>query len=548
MGRKSISPSVLKDILRLRDNGLSFRAIGERCQLSHSAVRRYYQQAQKRNLSWDKVKYHSDAKLTGEIKQLQQPPKVKYHEPNFDEYSKLLYLHKIRGIDDAYAYYCEEDEPGKKYSRSSFFRRFQHWRQAAGEGKNTFLSHNWAAGECCQIDYCGDTLTLTVPLNDNRFDYRPVQIFVGVLPYSKYLFCYATKDQTRGSWFEAIIAMLRFFGGVPSRVMFDNSTSMVKEASRHVPILSSDTEALAAHYRFSAEAVAPAEPTFKGAAENAVKVIQQKILYTLRDVKFTSIREINSILQRELNRINSAKMRAFNGMSREELFNIEKEHLKALPGLDYQYNKPLIRYKAGRNYCIRIRGHSYSVPYRYAGYHVLARVESDNMLRIYDADSLVLIAEHYYWGEQKNAPGFTHILDEHRAPHHYSEKQRLASAQRLVDEMPQFVRLFASKLLVKIAKSSDGKKANLLFGFNSLKRQYGAERLNAACARALEVGSDDFQWLKRLLSQHKETAPAQQITDQTVLDFMYDSGYLRDKKEFEQLAAEALKRSQNHEN
>ena len=114
--------------------------------------------------------------------------------------------------------------------------------------------------------------------------------------------------------------------------------------------------------------------------------------------------------------------------------------------------------------------------------------------------------------------------------------------------MPQFVRLFASKLLVKIAKSSDGKKANLLFGFNSLKRQYGAERLNAACARALEVGSDDFQWLKRLLSQHKETAPAQQITDQTVLDFMYDSGYLRDKKEFEQLAAEALKRSQNHEN
>ena len=103
MGRKSISPSVLKDILRLRDNGLSFRAIGERCQLSHSAVRRYYQQAQKRNLSWDKVKYHSDAKLTGEIKQLQQPRKVKYHEPNFDEYSKLLYLHKIRGIDDAYA-------------------------------------------------------------------------------------------------------------------------------------------------------------------------------------------------------------------------------------------------------------------------------------------------------------------------------------------------------------------------------------------------------------------------------------------------------------
>lgn len=38
MGRKSISPSVLKDILRLRSNGLSFREIGERCGLSHTAV------------------------------------------------------------------------------------------------------------------------------------------------------------------------------------------------------------------------------------------------------------------------------------------------------------------------------------------------------------------------------------------------------------------------------------------------------------------------------------------------------------------------------
>lgn len=547
MGRKSIPPLVLKDILRLRANGLSFREIGERCGLSHTAVRLYYQQAQAKDLKWDKAKYHSESKLVQEFKRLKTHPS-KYHEPDFDEYAKLLYLRKIRGIDDAYAYYCEDDKSGEKYSRASFFRLFQKWRQDNGENKLTFLSHNWAAGECCQIDYSGDTLTLIVTLNDDRIEYRPVQIFVGVLPYSKYLFCFATKDQTRSSWFEAIIEMLKFFGGVPARIMFDNSTTMVKEASRHVPILSSDTEALATHYRFSAEAVAPAEPTFKGAVENAVKVIQQKILNPLRDTKFTSITEINSILRRELIRLNRTKMRFFNDMSRQELFEIERQHLKSLPTLDFQYNKPLTRYKVGKNYCIRIRGHSYSVPYRYAGYHVLARVERDEMLRIYDADSLVLLAEHHYWGEQVNAPGFTHILDQHRAPNHFSERQRLESAQRLIDSMPSFVRVFANKLLARIAQSSDGKKANLLFGLNSLKKQYGAERLNAACARALEVGSDDFQILKRLLSQHQEEMPVQQINNQKVLDFMYDNGYLRDKKEFEQLAEEALKRSQNHEN
>ena len=34
--------------------------------------------------------------------------------------------------------------------------------------------------------------------------------------------------------------MLKFFEGVPSRIMFDNSTSMVVEASRHVPVVSQD--------------------------------------------------------------------------------------------------------------------------------------------------------------------------------------------------------------------------------------------------------------------------------------------------------------------
>lgn len=309
---------------------------------------------------------------------------------------------------------------------------------------------------------------MKVQIDEFQFDKKPVQIFVGVLPYSRYLFCYATKDQTRESWFEAIIEMLQFFDGVPSRIMFDNSTTMVLEASRHVPILSPDTEALAKHYRFSAEAVAPAEPTFKGYVENAVGIIQRKILKPLQSLEFFSIQEINSILRRDLVRLNHSKMRAFDNMTRQELFEIEKHSLKTLPTLQFQFNKPLVRYKVGRNYCFRIRGHSYSVPYRYVGLHVLARVERDNLLRIYDANSLELLAEHHYWGEQRDVPGFTHIKDEHRAPHHFSEKQRLNAAQHLIDDLPQFVRLFATKLLIRIKDSSDGKKANLLFGLISL--------------------------------------------------------------------------------
>lgn len=169
------------------------------------------------------------------------------------------------------------------------------------------------------------------------------------------------------------------------------------------------------------------------------------------------------------------------------------------------------------------------------------------MLRVYDADSLDLIAEHYYWGEQRNAPGFTHIKDEHRAPNHFSERQRLEAAQHLIDDMPQFVRLFARKLLQRLSQSSDGKKANLLFGFNTLKKRYGADRLNIACARALEIGTNDYQLLKKLQEQQKGKLPARELDNQEVIDFMYENGFLRDQKEFEELAQRALDRSRNHE-
>lgn len=71
--------------------------------------------------------------------------------------------------------------------------------------------------------------------------------------------------------------------------------------------------------------------------------------------------------------------------------------------------------------------------------------------------------------------------------------------------------------------------------------------MNIACARALEIGTDDNQLLKKLLEQQKEKLPARELDNQEVLDFMYENGFLRDQKEFEKLAQRALDRSRNHE-
>ncbi len=63
----------------------------------------------------------------------------------------------------------------------------------------------------------------------------------------------------------------------------------------------------------------------------------------------------------------------------------------------------------------------------------------------------------------------------------------------------------------------------------------------------LEVGSSDYQLLKEILKQQKEEKPSREIDNQEVLDFMYENGFLRDAKDFEELAQKALDRSKNHE-
>ena len=119
MGRKPISNQLLRAILRLRSQGKAFRAIAAICGVGRTTAQDYYRLAKSKGLDWNDVKHHSNAKLKTELQSAKLKPSA-YDEPDFDRYSKLLYLKRIRGIDDAYNYYCEEDGDGKKYSRASF--------------------------------------------------------------------------------------------------------------------------------------------------------------------------------------------------------------------------------------------------------------------------------------------------------------------------------------------------------------------------------------------------------------------------------------------
>lgn len=57
------------------------------------------------------------------------------------------------------------------------------------------MSFQWTLGDVAMIDYSGDPLYFVEPSGKRH----KAEIFVGVMPYSNYIFCVATLDQTRRS-------------------------------------------------------------------------------------------------------------------------------------------------------------------------------------------------------------------------------------------------------------------------------------------------------------------------------------------------------------
>ena len=174
-------------------------------------MRKYFHAAEKIGLDWNQAKYHSRQRLFNELQAKQSSPKD-YVIPQFQELARLIFLRKINTIDEAYGVYLMQEQRARHYSRATFHRKYNQWlKNNQQKWEDSYLSHNWVSGQCSQIDYSGDQLTLQVEGVNGVFETRKVDIFVGVLPYSKYLFCYASKDQTRESWLNAIIEMFKFF-------------------------------------------------------------------------------------------------------------------------------------------------------------------------------------------------------------------------------------------------------------------------------------------------------------------------------------------------
>jgi transposase len=241
-------------------------------------------------------------------------------------------------------------------------------------------------GRAMLVDWAGDTIDL---VDAGSGEVTRAVLFVAVLPYSGALFCRAYLDMKSPAWLDAHVRAFGFFGGVTQIVVPDNPTTSTHQRTRGEAerVVNARYQQLADHYQTAVVPARVRKPRDKAAVENAVNVVNKRVIGYLEGEVWTTLAELNDAIDERVGEVNHDLRRA-DGMTRWERFTTEEQPtLAALPATRFE-EVTWKEVKAGRNYHISCDYQRYSVPYPLAGRLLRVRLTSSRVT-IFDGHDLV---------------------------------------------------------------------------------------------------------------------------------------------------------------
>ncbi len=287
-----------------------------------------------------------------------------------------------------------------------------------------------------------------------------------------------------------------FYGGVAQIVVPDNP--MTSTHQRHKGdaerVVNARYQQLADHYGTAIVPARARKPRDKAAVENAVNVVNKRVIGYLEDDCFTTLAELNEAIAERVHEINRDIRRA-DGTTRWERFDVEEAHLLGLlPDTPFEQAQ-WKELKAGRNYHVTVDSQRYSVPYRLAGRLLRVRLTST---RVTVFDGHDIICEH---PRRNGRKGQYSTLPEHVPPQHrnidglWSKRWFTDRARSFGPATVQVIEQILDRHTIEAQGYLDCQ--NILNGLGKRNR----ERLEAACQELLNRhGQATYTTLKRLIA------------------------------------------------
>jgi transposase len=324
---------------------------------------------------------------------------------------------------------------------------------------------------------------------------RKLWVLVVTLSHSRHLFVWPTFEQTTAAVCEGLDAAWRFFGGVPLRIVPDNTKAIVDHADPTAPRLVSAFGEYAQLRNLFVDTARVRRPKDKPRVENQVAYVRESWFDGETFPDLADARRSAEHWCREIagTRVHGTTRR----VPREVYEQHEKPHMQPPPM--EPFDLPLwTDAKVHPDHHVQVQRALYSVPTRYIGRTV--RVRSDSRLvRIYVGTELIKTHARVAAGERETDPN-----DYPPGKADYALRSVDALVARARAQGPH-VGGFAERLLDRPLPWTVMRQGYRLL---SLCKRYGADRVDALCERALAFEVLDVHRIARMLQS------AQRIEDE----------------------------------
>jgi transposase len=482
MPKQQLSLRMIKDVLRLKWHAqLSHEQVAATLKISKGVVAKYVGLATAAGLDWDTVQDWSEQQLSTAL-QPRSAASLPIVVPDWGRIHREL---DRKGV--TLMLLWQEYVQAHPQSRTWRYTQFcEHYKAFAATLKRSMRQHR-RAGEKMFVDYAGSTVALS--------DGARAQVFVSAMAASSCVFACATPTQRLDDWIEGMVRALHFYGGAPALIIPDNATAVIASADRYEPRANDTVQDFARYYGTSVLPARPRSPKDKATAESSVQVVGRWVLARLRHHRFDTVAQVDAAIAKLLPSVNERPFQKLPGSRASVFAELDAPALMPLPPQRYE----LARFKTVKvhiDYHIEVDGHRYSVPHALVGQTLEARLTKRGV-------ELLLRGQRVAAHVRSDRRGGYTTVEAHMPAAHRAQLQW--TPQRLID-WGQQIGMACGELITRLLQTykhpEHGYRSCL--GLLSLSRRYGRERLEAACERALALGTVRYRHVRDLLANNRD--------------------------------------------
>jgi transposase len=488
----------VREVLRLHyECGCKHRQIAAACAISPSTVSEYLDRAERAGMAWEQARELSEAEVETRLFD-----HIGRSEPSQRAAVDFPWIHHELGrvgvtLQLLWGEYqlAAQSSGTRPYQYSQFCELYASWR---GQ-RRLSMRQVHHPGDKLFVDYSGKKPRICDP---ETGELREVELFVAVLGASNYTFAEATLTQRIQDFTASTVRTLEYFGAVPAMTVSDQLKSAVKKPDRYDPDITDALSELAQHYGMAAIPAPPASPRSKAKVETGVLIAQRWILARLRNRTFFSLAELNNAIAELVEELNSRRFQKLPGTRREAFESLDRPSMKPLPALRFELRQRKGT-RANIDYHVEFDDRYYSVPFALRQKPIEVRATTAVVECFHQG---VRVASHRRSYARK---GTAVTSPEHRPKSHedygqWPPERMLSWAETFGPHVLEVVR----RTLDRYPRPEMGYRPVL--GILRCAKKHGAERMDAACLRALSAAGKSAphrRYIEGILKRGLDRAP-----------------------------------------